>query len=107
MKKAIFWGTMAAGVVAAYLMVKRGAPLTEVLTKTLRNPFGTLANEVQSSFGSSKAKETERLSRTLRRSTRSEPKGLWWLSESQPPALRLQQSQGVPEPLGRDPACKS
>lgn len=56
MKKAIFWGTMAAGVVAAYLMVKRGAPLTEVLTKTLRNPFGALSNEVQGAFASQKQK---------------------------------------------------
>ncbi len=47
MKKAIFWGTLAAGVVAAYLMVKRGAPLTEVVTKTLRNPFGALGSELQ------------------------------------------------------------
>lgn len=46
MKKVIFWGTMAAGVAAAYLMVKRGAPLTEVLTNTLRNPFGALGNEI-------------------------------------------------------------
>lgn len=50
MKKAIFWGTMAAGVAAAYLMVKRGAPLHEVLTKTLRNPFGALGTEVQAAF---------------------------------------------------------
>ena len=50
MKKAIFWGTMAAGVVAAYLMVKRGAPVTEVLTKTLRNPFEALSSEVQQVF---------------------------------------------------------
>ena len=50
MKRAIFWGTLAAGVVAAYLMVKRGAPLTEVLTKTLRNPFGALTSEVQGAF---------------------------------------------------------
>lgn len=46
MKKLIFWGTLGAGVAAAYLMVKRGAPLTEVLTKTLRNPFGALGNEI-------------------------------------------------------------
>ena len=46
MKKLIFWGTLGAGVVAAYMMVKRGAPLTEVLTKTLRNPFGALGNEL-------------------------------------------------------------
>lgn len=56
MKKVIFWGTMAAGVVAAYLMVKRGAPVTEVLTKTLRNPFEALSSEVQQVF-SQKTKE--------------------------------------------------
>lgn len=50
MKKAIFWGTLAAGVVAAYLMVKRGAPLTEVVTKTLRNPFGALGSELQAAI---------------------------------------------------------
>ena len=59
MKKAIFWGTLAAGVVAAYLMVKRGAPLTEVITKTLRNPFGALTAEVQAALsGSTKALTT-------------------------------------------------
>lgn len=57
MKRAIFWGTLAAGVVAAYLMVKRGAPLTEVLTKTLRNPFGALGAEVQGAFASTKPKQ--------------------------------------------------
>lgn len=46
MKKLIFWGTLGAGVVAAYMMVKRGAPLTEVLTNTLKNPFGALGNEI-------------------------------------------------------------
>ncbi len=50
MKKAIFWGTLAAGAVAAYLMVKRGAPLTEVVTRTLRNPFGALGSELQSAI---------------------------------------------------------
>ena len=56
MKRAIFWGTMAAGVVAAYMMVKRGAPLGEVLTKTLRNPFGALTSEVQQAFTAQKPK---------------------------------------------------
>ena len=56
MKKAIFWGTLAAGVVAAYLMVKRGAPLSEVVTKTLRNPFGALGTELQNAIsGNTKA----------------------------------------------------
>ena len=56
MKKAIFWGTLAAGVVAAYLMVKRGASLTEVVTKTLRNPLGALGSELQTSLsGKTKA----------------------------------------------------
>lgn len=50
MKRAIFYGTLAAGIVAAYLMVKRGAPLTEVVTRTLRNPFGALTDEVQGAF---------------------------------------------------------
>ena len=58
MKRAIFWGTMAAGVVAAYLMVKRGAGFGEVLSKSLRNPVGTLTTEVRNAV-SQKTKQME------------------------------------------------
>lgn len=54
MKRFIFWGTIAAGVTAAYLMTKRGAPLGEVLSKTLRNPIGSLGTELKGAFGQTK-----------------------------------------------------
>lgn len=47
MKNVIFWGTFAAGVIAAYLMIRRGeSPLTAA-RETLLHPIGSLVNEAQ------------------------------------------------------------
>ncbi len=50
MRRFIFWGTLAAGVAAAYLMTKRGASFGEIASKTLRNPVGAFSNEVKNAF---------------------------------------------------------
>ncbi len=50
MKRFLFWGTLAAGVAAAYLMTKRGASFTEIASKTLRNPLGAFSDEVKSAM---------------------------------------------------------
>jgi hypothetical protein len=47
MRKVFWWATVLAGVGAAYLMLRRGAPLGEVAGKTLENPVGTLVDEVK------------------------------------------------------------
>jgi len=58
MRRFIFWGTLAAGVAAAYLMTKRGASFGEIASKTLRNPVGTFGNELRGAFGSSRKELT-------------------------------------------------
>jgi hypothetical protein len=40
--------TIISGVIAAYLMHKRGAPVTTIATETITNPLGSLASEVKS-----------------------------------------------------------
>jgi hypothetical protein len=47
MKRILFWGTLAAGITAAYLMTKRGASFGEIASKTLRNPIGTFGSELK------------------------------------------------------------
>ena len=47
MKRAIYWGSILAGVVAAYLMYRRGESLPKIAQKALSNPVGSLVNEVQ------------------------------------------------------------
>lgn len=47
MKRLIYWGTLAAGVLAAYLMFRRGESLGTIAKKTISNPVGSLVNEVQ------------------------------------------------------------
>ncbi len=47
MKKAIFWVTVTSGVVAAYLMWKRGVPLSEVASSAVEHPFGSLLDELK------------------------------------------------------------
>jgi hypothetical protein len=39
--------TIISGVIAAYLMHKRGAPLTTIAKQTISNPLGSLASEVK------------------------------------------------------------
>lgn len=40
-------GTVAAGVVAAYLMYKRGTPLLTIARKAITNPVGSLVTELR------------------------------------------------------------
>ncbi len=47
MKRAIYWGTIIAGVVAAYLMYRRGEPIGSIAQKAIGNPVGTLLHEVK------------------------------------------------------------
>ena len=47
MRKVIFWLTVASGVTAAYLMLKRGASFDEVATNAMRHPFGSLMDELK------------------------------------------------------------
>lgn len=46
-KRIFFWGTIAAGVAAAYMMRKRGESLGKIAAKTITNPVGSLVSEVQ------------------------------------------------------------
>lgn len=47
LRNAIFWGTVAAGAVAAYLMVRRGESLGTIARETLQHPVGSLVREAQ------------------------------------------------------------
>ena len=47
MRKAIYWGTIVAGAVAAYLMWRRGESVGTIAKSAITNPVGTLVNEVQ------------------------------------------------------------
>lgn len=47
MRKIFVWGTVIAGGVAAYLMYKRGTPLTTIAKKTISNPVGSLVGELK------------------------------------------------------------
>lgn len=46
-RKLIVWGSVAAGVVAAYLMYKRGTPIMTIAKKTILNPVGSLVGELK------------------------------------------------------------
>ncbi len=47
MRRIIVWATIASGVVAAYLMLRRGESLTTVADKAVSNPVGSLVNELK------------------------------------------------------------
>jgi hypothetical protein len=47
MRKLIVWGSIAAGAVAAYLMYKRGTPITTIAKKAILNPVGSLVTELK------------------------------------------------------------
>ena len=47
MRKLIYWGSILAGVYAAYLMYRRGESLGTIARRTMTNPIGTFASEVQ------------------------------------------------------------
>ena len=49
MRRFLFWATVASGAVAAYMMLRRGAPIGEVAQKSIGNPVGSLVNELKSS----------------------------------------------------------
>jgi hypothetical protein len=46
-KKLIFWGTVIAGVTAAYMMYRRGEHLGTIAVKTVTNPIGTFVSELE------------------------------------------------------------
>jgi hypothetical protein len=46
-KRVLFWGTIVAGAVAAYLMYRRGESLPTIAIRTVANPVGTLVSELQ------------------------------------------------------------
>jgi hypothetical protein len=47
MKRALFWGTIVAGAVAAYLMYRRGESMGAIAVRTVTNPVGSLVSELQ------------------------------------------------------------
>ncbi len=47
MGKLIFYAMIVSGVVAAYLMYRRGESLVSIATKTVSNPVGSLISEVK------------------------------------------------------------
>jgi hypothetical protein len=46
-KKIFFWGTVIAGVTAAYLMYRRGEQLGTIAVKTVTDPIGTFVSELE------------------------------------------------------------
>jgi hypothetical protein len=46
-RKLIVWGSVISGVVAAYLMYKRGTPIMTIAKKTVTNPVGALVGELR------------------------------------------------------------
>lgn len=52
MKNIIFWGTFATGVIAAYLMIRRGESPVTAVRETLQHPIGSLVNEAQNAVAS-------------------------------------------------------
>jgi hypothetical protein len=48
-KRLLFWGTIAAGAAAAYLMYRRGESLGTIATTTVTNPVGSLVTELGNS----------------------------------------------------------
>ena len=45
-RRAIYWGTIIAGAVAAYMMYRRGESVGTIAKSAIFNPVGTLVNEV-------------------------------------------------------------
>lgn len=48
--KLFFYATVASGLVAAYLMYRRGESLGSIARQTILNPLGTLASEVKNAL---------------------------------------------------------
>jgi hypothetical protein len=51
MKRALFWGTILAGAVAAYLMYRRGESMVAIAVRTVTNPVGSLVTELEAAVG--------------------------------------------------------
>ena len=49
MTKVIFYATVIAGFVAAYMMYRRGESLGTIAKQTITNPVGALVSEVKNS----------------------------------------------------------
>jgi hypothetical protein len=47
LNRLILFATIASGVIAAYLMYKRGEPIGAIAKNTIANPIGSLVNEVK------------------------------------------------------------
>jgi hypothetical protein len=48
--KLFFYATIASGVVAAYLMYRRGESLGSIARQTITNPVGSFASEVRNAL---------------------------------------------------------
>ena len=48
MRKLIFWTTIISGGVAAYLMLKKGEPLSQVAREVVQHPIGSLVDQLRS-----------------------------------------------------------
>jgi hypothetical protein len=46
-RKLIVWGSVLSGVVAAYLMYRRGTPIMTIAKKAITNPIGALVTELK------------------------------------------------------------
>ena len=46
-RKLFVIGSVVSGAVAAYIMYKRGTPLTTIAKKTISNPIGSLVGELR------------------------------------------------------------
>ncbi len=49
-RKLIFFATVASGVIAAYLMYRRGESLGSIARNTIANPIGSLVSEVKNTI---------------------------------------------------------
>jgi hypothetical protein len=47
LRKLIFFATIASGVIAAYLMYRRGESILSITTQAVTNPVGSLISEVK------------------------------------------------------------
>lgn len=50
MGRVIVYGTIIAGVIAAYLMYRRGESLTSIAKQALTNPVGSMVSEVKNAI---------------------------------------------------------
>ena len=47
MKRVLFWGTIVAGAVAAYMMYRRGESMGTIAVRAVTNPVGSLVSELE------------------------------------------------------------